>query len=224
MKTRFLITLFFITTILTSYSQTAGYMGKRFVVNLDANISMGYPISFNQNMGFTGDNGYLSFNYILSPHIEYTLTNKVAMGVMYHFFGTKFDGNYSREAIYDNITMPFINLYSNGAGIYCKIYMYYDNHAPFGLYTKFQFDWLHYNFDAYTYGLKSGNVFGGKVELGYDYLFFDRLRLSWGVALGLTDDILTIFNSQRRTLEGDAERKIRSMYSFSNKLTIGFLF
>jgi hypothetical protein len=225
MKTRLLIILVCMTTIITANSQTAGYLGKRFVVNLDADFSMGYPISYDYNMGFTGNNGYLSFNCILSPHIEYTLTQKVAVGAMYHFFGTKFNGNYCKETIYDNITLPdYIKLYGNGAGLYFKFYMYHDNHAPFGLYTKFQFDWYHYQFDAYSFGPRSGNVFGGRVELGYDYLFFERLRLSWGVSVGLTDDILTILNSERRDFNGEAERKIRSMYAFSNKLTIGFLF
>jgi hypothetical protein len=227
MKNRSLLIVVFVCLSLSGVAQTTGYLGKRFLINLDASIinAKNSVLIPDRSIGFDGKSEYFSFNCILSPNIEFVLADKWSVGTSFHTCKTFFNGNNAREVLYNSHfeSLPLIGLNINGVGIFFKKYLYSKSHAPYGLYTKLQLDWLFINFDAYEYGQFSDQTYGAKIEFGYDYLFFDKLRISWGFSLGTTTNFLQIFDTRRGTLVDFANNKVMGMYTFSNKISIGFL-
>lgn len=227
MKNRYLLIFVLVILSFSGNTQTTGYLGKRVLFNLDGTIlsAKSYLLFPNRVIGFNGESDFFSFNFIFSPNFEFVVGDKWSVGATFHTCKTYFDGNNSREVIYDisDVSLPFIGLHVNGVGVFLKKYLFNQSHAPYGAYMKLQLDWLNLSFDAFQYGKYSTSAYGFKAEFGYDYLFFDKLRVSWGFTVGTTDDFINIFNTQRGTLIDLANQKVRGLYSISNKISIGFL-
>jgi hypothetical protein len=171
------------------FSQKAGYMGKRFIINAELNTSTAW---FRPNA--YGNKGFFSFNYIASPSIEFIAHNKIAVGAVYNYspgmFEFRVEKNSTSGEIYETSDNTFI---AHGAGIYGKFYLRRST-APMGSYIKTELDWFFYNYnikpvpqaEGYMSGVKgTGNMGGFKIEFGRDFMFFNRLRVSTSVNVGI---------------------------------------
>ena len=70
-------------------------------------------------------------------------------------------------------------------------------------------------------------IYGGRIEFGIDYLVYDRIRLSWGVGLGLStanykSDFYTWYMNSL-THQQMASNRFFVNYIFSNRFSIGIL-
>jgi hypothetical protein len=198
-KILIVIVLLFVTN--SAFSQRAGYMGKRFVINADLNASTAWsrPNAY-------GHTGYFSFNYILSPSIEFIATRRFALGATYLYTPGMFEfraANDQHDYIngvyhpYDAATADN-KFTSHGVGIYSKFYIG-DGTAPIGPYIKTELDWFFYNYTINSMsGIPNfananyvidktgkGNLGGFKVEFGRDFLFFNRLRVTTALSVGI---------------------------------------
>lgn len=91
---------------------------------------------------------------------------------------------------------------------------------------------LFYNYTSDIYNNGDGGNFAFQLELGYNYLLFDRLRLTWSVAIGGTTsgcfikmdeyEILELGLSPG-TIDDFAQNRIFGTYFFGTKLGIGIL-
>jgi len=190
-----LIIIVFILSVNTLTAQNTGYMGKRMIVNMGTELSPAWrrpvfdkPIQPN----------YLNFNYILSPNIEVIATKRGTAGVVYHFLNTKYDTPLAEDVKDEHGFFVSMNdeekypeptdLKAHGFGIFYKQYLRYGK-APIGPYFRVQFDGFFFkslsSYEDRTLLTVSDKMFAMKIEFGNDFLFFDRLRLSTGLSLGL---------------------------------------
>lgn len=149
------------------------------------------------------------------------------------------------------------NVVAHGFNVFYKQYVG-DTRAPLGYYFKFTFDGYFYNYqceperpqwiqyfdehpdlagDDYCFVGKDGkgSAFGLKAEFGYDYLFFNRLKLSMGITFGTTfsgykyfaegKDIDLYYNDHTTNLsvKDYVDHRILNAYWFGLKFGIGFL-
>ena len=157
---------------------------------------------------------YLGLNYFLSPNIEAIVWKKGTLGAGYNYYNTPIGGMLTRYFEHDD--SPYLVNYTftgkmvaHGFNVFYKQYLG-DTKAPMGYYLKFTFDGFFYNYvcneplsellqhwedrpeEAAQFGYVPigkdgrGSIFGLKAEFGYDYLFFNRLRLSMGFTVGST--------------------------------------
>lgn len=154
---------------------------------------------------------YLGLNYFLSPNIEAIVWNKGTVGAGYNYYNTPIGGTISRYFEKNRYIIEDYNftgkLTAHGFNVFYKQYLG-DTRAPMGYYLKFTLDGYFYKYACneklptwtqyyethpdptgnFVPVLKDGkgSIFGMKAELGYDYLFFNRLRLSMGFTVGST--------------------------------------
>lgn len=155
------------------------------------------------------------------------------------------------------------NVTAHGFNVFYKQYLG-DTKAPMGYYVKVTFDSYFYKYacdsnlvmpqwmDHYdnlleqnpelaeVYDYKpvgksgTGASFGLKAELGYDYLFLNRLRLSFGLTLGSTfsgykyldaksDISLSDVSSDQISVRDCVNNRLLNAYWFGIKLGIGFV-
>lgn len=88
---------------------------------------------------------------------------------------------------------------------------------------------------SYYPDLKEGNsmLFGAKAEFGYDYLFFNRLRLSFGISFGSTFggykaikgffDDFSHLDASTTSVNNFVHNRILNAYWFGLKVGVGFL-
>jgi len=186
-------------------AQNTGYMGKRVIVNMGTEFSPAWKRpNFANNPNFHYK--WYSFNYILSPGIEIIVHKRGTVGAVYHYLNTKYNTPRTKEGgkwffildtkgqISDSIYFdkPSVdNLTAHGFGIFYKQYMKYaDGRAPAGPYIKLQFDAFFFKCpDTYfydrTFNMVPDQLFAAKIEIGNDFLLFNRLRLSTGFSFGL---------------------------------------
>ncbi|MDR0829950.1 MAG: hypothetical protein LBN95_07555 [Prevotellaceae bacterium] len=186
----------------SAFAQKAGYMGKRFVINADLNTSTAWsrPNAY-------GHTGFFSFNYILAPSIEFIATKRIAVGGTYNYSpgmfafraaNEKYDG-YIGEGHPSESALTTDNKFtSHGVGAYAKFYLG-DGNAPIGAYIKTELAWFFYDYTInsmwaisnfanqnYVNDKKGkGNLGGFKIEFGRDFLFFNRLRVSTALNIGI---------------------------------------
>lgn len=167
----------------------------------------------NENVDSKHSRRYLGLNYFLSPSVEVIVWDKGTVGAGYDYYNSKFNGVLERDFSYSNGSMVFEdynftgNVVAHGFNVFYKQYLG-DTHAPLGPYVKVTFDGLFYKYacneplphwtqyyeehpdlsSEFVPVRKDGsdNIFGLKAEFGYDYVFFNRLKLSMGVTLGTT--------------------------------------
>jgi len=224
----FLLTLILVVSS-TGFSQNVGFMGKRLIVNADGVFSTAFS---NPNMN--GNNGFFSYNWMISPNLEVITHNKGTLGAVFNYFQTSFFapyycGDWGNICYSDKATG--INVL--GAGIFYKQYLGRNSAAPYGTFIKFQFDWLGYDImREYDIMLEQLYSLCFKIEMGKDYLFFNRLRVSWGFSVGVpfygNEHIEeTPFGSRSSGLfsfeSASAKERIFYHYMFGFRIGVGFL-
>lgn len=242
-------------------AQNPGYLGKHFFVNVDGVISpsRNNPTWVSEKMVAKGTDmydkntgficRYLGFNYLVSPSVEYVAWKKGSIGVGYNFFQSAFSRPVSLE-FFDDDRWRNVDYYvrSHGFNVYYKQYLGKDATAPFGLYAKFQFDGFFNYYAPYADSIRwqptsmvdtnstvrgRNALFGVKAELGYEYLFFDRLRFSVGFSLGTTFGGYAVtkekfaggdvFADRHLTVENMCNNRILNAYSFGIKVGLSVL-
>lgn len=248
------------------FAQNPGHMGNHFIFNAEGSLSPSWknpnPLSETLNAHFESEHTrrYLGLNYFLSPNVEAIVWNKGSVGVGYNYYNSPYKGfsvshtfqhqssyNYFEE-VYDNSGV----IVAHGFNVFYKQY-FGDTRAPLGWYAKFTFDGLFYKYkvtqeipqwtayynlvDTVAYPTSGRNaIFGFKTEIGYDCLFFNRLRISMGFSMGTTfggfqlvkkkvHDEFLIYNSDisNITAENIVRNRILNAYWFGIKIGIGIL-
>lgn len=219
MKRLSLILSIFLISTPTLFSQ--GYMGNHFMINAEVVFSPSYL-----NPNFNGNSGYLAFNYIFSPNIEIISWKRGSVGVVGHFLHSQYQTTKDNgiEDIWDYYETQYVAdekvpFNAFGYGVFYKQY-FSRSRAPIGTYFKTEFDFFHHQYFSDSEGERSF-IFGFKFEIGKDYLFYDRLKLSMGLSMGLTtkgwdfsDPKLHLSASQNRML---------GLYWLGFKIGIGVL-
>jgi hypothetical protein len=198
-----------------TYTQNTGYMGKHFLLNAEANFSPAYFNSNSYGKSLVHNLDYSAFNFILSPSVEAIVWKKGTVGAGYNFFTSYYRANYQillddeadiGNVIYLNKYMfydPTYRIKSHGCHLFYKQYIG-DTYAPLGHYLKFTVD-VFFNKHVFNDVLpdtlialgyandsrflktpQKSMLFGFKVEYGYDFLLFNRLKLLTGISLGTT--------------------------------------
>jgi hypothetical protein len=242
-------------------AQNTGYMGKRVIFNMGTEFSPAWkrPAC---NVNF--QNKYLRFNTILSPNVEVIVHKRGTAGVAYHYLNTRYNTPMTEEggmwlrfhngktidSFYSN--EPFVDgLTAHGFGIFYKQYMKFaDGRSPVGPYIKLQFDGFLFKCpDGYLYNRQlvqisdkeytfvkvSDQLFAAKIEIGNDFLLFNRLRLSTGFSFGLPfggfkglyydNDIFKFFKDgyEHVPINEYARSRIFAAYWLGFTVNIGFL-
>ncbi|MDR2840178.1 MAG: hypothetical protein LBV75_02775, partial [Paludibacter sp.] len=194
----FLLVLF----TLPTFAQV-GYLGKRVVINADANFA---PVLLSTSMLSDG----FRVGYMLNPNIEFILGEHFSLGAGYLF--TNGAESYSSYDDNDNYVTVANNYFAHGAGLSAKFYLK-DEHAPFGTFLKLEGNYL-----VAKYMDNSLPFAGGRIEYGKDYLFFNCLRLSSGVSVGLMRPIA--HNSD--DIDSDIISRFFFDYLVSFRIGVGF--
>lgn len=227
-------------SVLFSQGQNTGFMGKRFFLNAEASFSPAWANPTAPEMDVLPK--YFHFNYFISPNIEAIVWNKGSVGVGYNFINTDFDSEYYETAEFvGRNSIGYLK--GHGFNIFYKQYVG-ETKAPLGHYFKLELDAFYFNFEPRLETILdpnaninelSGNssLYGLKIEYGYDYLFFDRLRVSAGMSLGSTlggykaYSFDSIFFGNKINLyhpiEDYAKTRIMSAYFFQLKVGVGLL-
>ena len=219
------IVIFFILFIgfQSSFAQNTGHLGRRFLINVDGTFSPSY-----KHPGINGYNGYLNFNYRVSPSIEFVMNKKSSVGLMYSFAPLLFMP--SHDYFNNSILNTPVNV--NGYGLFFKFYFSdKNNHAPYGAYFMMSASKIYYQYESLIVGNGTGSNYAFQLELGYNYLLYNRLRLSWGISIGGTtswyffglDEDFFPNQKQFNTINDFAENRIFGSYMFGTKIGIGFL-
>jgi len=243
-------------------AQMYNFLGNHVILNMEGYFS---PAWFNPNPVSSGwdiseaAQRYLGVNYFLSPNIELMVWEKGTVGVGYNYYNSPFKGYDNRLRIghqyYGSVDWREAELYGNvlahGFNVYYKQYIG-DRFAPLGHYFKFVLDGYFYRYKMDTEGLlmgiiegtqepyeeiieNKGNLFGLKVEYGYDFIVLNRLKLTVGASVGSTfggykvlgaklKDKFSYYNEPLDTHFDDfARERILGAYWFGLKLGIGFI-
>lgn len=247
------------------FPQNTGYLGRHFILNAEGSLSPSWlnpnPLTTHLNEHFESKHTqrYLGLNYVLSPNIEAIVWEKGTVGVGYDFYHSPYKGfTISKEFHYlsgGNITEKYDNsgmITAHGFNVYYKQYLG-NTKAPMGWYAKFTFDGFFYNYrvtdtipqwmsyydlvDTVTNPTSGHNsIFGLKAEIGYDYVFFNFLKVSMGLSLGTTFGGYKVTNTRAHnkfnfddtnesalTIENRVRNRMLNAYWFGIKLGIGFI-
>lgn len=190
-KTCLLWVVLLLTTSQILSAQNTGYMGKHFIFNMGVTFSPAWrQPNFAENPKF--HNKWYSFNYTLSPNLEAIVWKWGTVGLSYHYFETKYAHQHygvdNQGFIVETIEMD-LPVKSHGFGVFYKQYMRNRGmYAPMGLYSKFQLDGFFYTANYTDDCIEApftSNNFGIKYEIGDDFLFFNTMRVSMGISMGL---------------------------------------
>ncbi len=220
MKNRYILILFCcLFSFQTAFSQNNGYMGKRFLINVDGVFS---PAYFNPN--FYGKSGYLHFNYMLSPNIEIIAFKKGTVGVVGHYFNSVYkyqETDYLTDPYFGHSTSFQQNFRCYGFGFFYKQYFRFAR-APLGSFFKFELDFLFHEYYPFSSKMIALNP-GFKIEFGKDYLFWNRLRVSYGTSIGLTfKGVSGMFETAESHYNASANR-VLGVYWLGFRVGIGLL-
>jgi hypothetical protein len=228
----FCIVIFFTTSLLQA--QNGSFMGKRIIFNMGASFS---PAWRNPNFMDNSEHHYkwYSFNYTLSPNIEIIAWKLGTVGVGYHFFKTKYEYEYfvadedpfNESFLWGNWKTQLDDLTSHGFAVYYKQYFTSRARAPMGAFVKFQLDGFFFKYpdNPESQTMDTGNLFAFKFEFGRDFLFFNRLRFSTGLSLGVPfggyKGLFNVFNTE--SIEESAKTRILGHYWLGFTVNIGIL-
>lgn len=238
-----IISLLLLTVALCTQVNAQGYnyLGKHVLFNANVTVS---PSWFNPNPMTpyltnlsTHDQRYLGINYWVTPSVEAIVWEKGSVGVGYNFYKSPFKGkiadlvnNYSYYDYHDFTGM----ITAHGFNVFYKQYLG-NTFAPLGHYFKFNFDGFFYNYSEIVPSVAPEGkdmLFGFKAEYGYDFLVFDRLRLSVGVSIGTTFNDFSLafkqmvgenYSHYDYTISDYANSRMWMAYWFGIKLGVGFL-
>lgn len=247
----------------TASAQMYNYMGNHVVLNMEGYFSPAWlnpnPVSSGWNISEHAKR-YLGMNYFLSPSVELIAWKKGTVGAGYNYFNSPFKGSDDRlrkGTIYDYDYVDWRsaelrgNVTAHGFNVYYKHY-FGDGFAPLGHHLKFTFDGFFYHYKMDTAGVylgiltttqepfeeiieNRGSIFGLKVEYGYDFVVFDRLKLTLGASLGTTfggykvaftkmkNDISIYYEEPELHYDHYARSRILGAYWFGVKLGVGVI-
>ena len=209
-----ILLLIIATGLATASGQMYNYMGNHIVLNMEGYFSPAWlnpnPVSSGWDISKPAQR-FLGMNYFLSPSVEFIAWKKGTVGVGYNYFNSPLKGTDARlrkGTVYDDgyVDWRQAELYGNvtahGFNAYYKHY-FGKGFAPLGHYLKFTFDGFFYHYKMETEGLylgilttteepyeeiieNRGSIFGLKIEYGYDFIVWNRLKLTLGASLGTT--------------------------------------
>lgn len=246
----------------TASAQMYNYLGNHVILNMEGYFSPAWlnpnPVSSNWDIGEKAQR-YLGVNYFLSPNIELMVWKKGTVGVGYNYYNSPFKGVDCRIRIWDQYygyndwieAELFGNIIAHGFKVYYKQYVG-NTFAPLGHHIKFVFDGFFYHYKMNTDGVRfgilsttqepfeeivenKGSLFGVKFEYGYDFIVWNRLKLTLGASLGTTFGGYEVaftkiknrmsFNYEESTLRYDnyARSRILGAYCFGLKLGVGLI-
>lgn len=223
MKKIYTIIFIFIFGVQCTNAQNIGHLGKRFLVNMDATFSPSFKYP-DKN----GYHGYLNFNYRLSPSIEFILNKKNSIGVFYSYAPLMFIP--SKLIFNHSIVNTPMNV--NGYGVFYKAYFSDDQyHAPYGAYFMTSLSRISFQYESIIIGNGKGANYALQIEFGYNFLIYNRLRLTWGITFGGTtswfnfgiDEDFVPIQKKLKTPIDFAENRIFGTYIFGTRIGIGFL-
>jgi len=226
MKRKLFILILTTTVSLTVFSQNLGFMGKRFLINAEGVFSTAFT-----NPNINGNNGFFCYNWMISPNIEVICHNKGTAGAAFNYFKTMFKTTISDYDWWEQ-SHSFSEINVLGAGVFYKQYLGRNSKPPFGTFIKFQFDWLRYFYDTSLFvtmsKIETYNLYCLKLEMGRDYLFFNRLRVSWGFSVGIPlygDEDASFGKGSIFSFgeAGSAKGRVFYHYLFGFKVGVGFL-
>lgn len=204
-------------------AQNVGHLGKRFLFNWDVTFSPSY-----KHPDFKGYFGYLKYNYRMTPSVEFILSKKISVGALVSYTTTMFSPTI--EIFNHSVLHTPVDV--RGYGLFFKDYFSTskDNHAPYGSYFMVSATRLNYHYRGIV-GEGTGVNYAFQLEIGYNYLLFNRLRLTWGASIGATTswyyfgfDGDFIPNLKKlKTINDFAENRIFATYMFGTKIGIGIL-
>jgi hypothetical protein len=194
---------------------------------------------------------YFGLNYFLSPNLEVIVWRKGTVGAGYNYYKSPFVLQRSSSGSlfsynYDVSEKPMMT--AHGFNVFYKQYLG-STMAPMGQYLKFTFDGFFYKYEVPASAMMeymgyydnyyamsnpgveqqepTGNhqLFGFKVEYGYDYFVLNCLKLSMGVSLGTTFGGYKAIgrNSSALTITDFADNRLLNAYWFGVKVGLGFL-
>ena len=235
-----LIPLLLLVTTLCAQANAQGYnyMGKHVLFNANVSISPSWvnPNPMSQHLANLPSSAqrYLGLNYWVTPSIEAIVWKKGCVGAGYNFYKSPFKGKYNYYSNYYygyNYRDFYGMITAHGFNVFYKQYLG-QTFAPLGHYLKFNFDGLFYDYKIDELAMEGKEMlFGVKVEYGYDFLLFDRLRLSVGASIGTTFNDFGLAltqmvgddNAAKYTVSDYADSRIWMAYWFGIKLGVGFL-
>ena len=184
------------------------FLGKRVSLNFSGTVSpaLANPSIFTDETNKT--KAYF-FNFDICPNVEAIVWKEGSVGAVYHWYKTKYTFHNWIYLYTDPLTgMSYhanINETSEikvqGFGIYYKQYLpaiFFGDmssehapigevRAPIGTYMRFQYDnysYLSKMENKYINATLKGNINAAKIEIGRDYVFFDKIRFSTGMSVG----------------------------------------
>ena len=195
---------------------------------------------------------YFGLNYFLSPNLEVIVWRKGTVGAGYNYYKSPFSLYPSSSGSllsynYEVSEKPMMT--AHGFNVFYKQYLG-STVAPMGQYLKFTFDGYFYNYsvpDLYMQNYIQDNdsyyswdgtssvssesstgkhqLFGFKLEYGYDYFVLNCLKLSMGVSLGTTFGGYKAIghNKYNLAVTDYADNRLLNAYWFGVKLGLGFL-
>lgn len=231
--------LLLVTTLCVQVNaQGYNYMGKHVLFNANVSIS---PSWFNPNPMSrhlvnlpSHAQRYLGINYWVTPSIEAIVWKKGAVGAGYNFYKSPFKGRsiYYNDYYFDYEYRDFEGIITaHGFNVFYKQYLG-QTIAPLGHYLKFNFDGFFYHYITNNAQEGKDKLFATKVEYGYDFLVFDRLRLSVGASIGSTFGNIGLalkqmtgddYGLSELTVNDYANARMFMAYWFGIKLGVGFL-
>lgn len=210
------LTLLILLLPISSYAQSKGYLGRRFVVQTDLFLSRNHE---NKLFSWSVFNPRVQF----APGLEYAVGHKTAFGCSFNMFKFAFDPTSSIEYMFQDSLEE--KLFMNGLGfhLYLKTYLFRGSHAPYGLFLKFAFDWNSVTINSQNFGVLKDRIYGTHLEIGYDLRVGKRYRISWGTFFKMTNELSNIFITKRPTLIELAQKKIFKDFLIGTKLSFSFL-
>jgi len=211
--------------------ENSSFLGKRVLFNFSTTIS---PSWFSPTFFFKNETIF-TFNFDICPNVEVIVWQKGTVGAVYHWHKTRYNSGYSK--IINNGYSPIrLELNVQGFGIYYKQYIRANNsRAPIGTYFRFQLDDFICSTKMLDKESLKHNLVAAKIEIGHDYLFWDKLRLSTGLSFGLPFSKFYIFydipyieeNSKKEQIEQNYKdhinKRLLRHYIFGASISIGFL-
>jgi len=240
------------TIMLGAAAQNVGYRGRHFIINAECSLSPSWlrpnPMTeiLNRTQMSESAKRYLGLNYLLSPNIEAIVWKNGSVGAGYLYYNSPFDGKMECDGVNFVSRCSFEGMMTaHGFNLYYKHYLK-NTYAPLGYFFKFELDGLfinytcqgNSNFNAFygRYAVGKDVQFGLRVESGYDFLFFDRLRISMGVSIGSTfggyrligDHVFEEFYEKPNFYGADgvrchARNRLLNAYWFGVNLGVGLL-
>jgi hypothetical protein len=175
-------------TIVYGLPNNSSFVGRRVALNFSTSFSPAWnnPNFFENSRQWKK---YYAFNYTLIPSLEAVVWRLGMAGAEYCWFNTRFSYTYPVEQsgqimYYDHTD----RLTVHGFGVFYRQYFGEKSRAPMGWHAKLGLNMLFYNAELNILARdpfkEKGRLYVLNVGIGYDYLFFNRLRVGLSADAG----------------------------------------